>query len=113
VIFPDPIHTTIAAAIECLRQNDAQGAENALRTLAYWTHSTSLEHIIPMARGGADELSNYATTCYACNAARGDFLMAELGWELRAIADQPWDGLRGQLPVIVNFSAAVSPACVS
>lgn len=31
----------------------------------YWTHSTSLEHVVPIARGGADDETNFATSCYA------------------------------------------------
>lgn len=61
--------------------------------LIYWTHSTSLEHVIPFARGGADEPSNFVTTCYACNDARGDLLLEEIGWTLRPIARAGWRGL--------------------
>ena len=46
------------------------------------------------ARGGADDETNFATKCYACNDARGDYLLEELGWTLRAVSTTP-DGLRG------------------
>lgn len=65
--------------------------------LIYWTHSTSLEHAIPFARGGADEPSNFVTTCYACNDARGDLLLKEIGWALQPIADTDWQGLTDYL----------------
>ena len=59
----------------------------------YWTHSTSLEHIVPIAHGGADDQSNFATSCYACNDARVDYLLEELGWELRPVPTEVgWAG---------------------
>ena len=61
--------------------------------LIFWTHSTSLEHVIPFARGGADEPSNFVTSCYACNDARGDLLLEEIGWSLKPIAETDWRGL--------------------
>jgi 5-methylcytosine-specific restriction endonuclease McrA len=63
----------------------------------YWTHTTSLEHVVPIARGGAHDDTNFATSCYACNDARGDYLLEELGWTLRGVSTTPWDGLRGLL----------------
>ena len=63
----------------------------------YWTHSTSLEHVIPFARGGADDPSNFVTTCYACNDARGDLLLEEIGWALQPIAGNEWLGLTDHL----------------
>lgn len=69
-------------------------------SLVYWTHSTSLEHILPIARGGLDDIANYATTCYACNDARGDLLLEEIGWKDRLSSPVSWDGLRRYLTVL-------------
>ncbi|MGW6695083.1 HNH endonuclease [Rhodococcus sp. NPDC054953] len=63
----------------------------------YWTHTSSLEHVVPFARGGADDTGNFATTCYACNAARSHFLLEELGWSLRAPSESGWSGLTEHL----------------
>lgn len=65
--------------------------------LIYWTHTSSLEHVVPFARGGADDASNFATTCYACNDARSHFLLEELGWSLRAPSESGWMGLTEHL----------------
>ena len=64
----------------------------------YWTHVTSLEHVVPIARGGAHDASNFATSCYACNDARSDYLLEELGWGLREVTTVAWIGLRNYLP---------------
>lgn len=68
--------------------------------LIYWTHSTSLEHVVPIARGGLDESSNFVTTCYACNDARGHYLLDELGWALREPTSSTWLGLTEYLPAL-------------
>lgn len=65
--------------------------------LIYWTLSTSLEHVVPFARGGHDEPSNFVTTCYACNDARGDLLLEEIGWAVQPIAQTEWRGLTDYL----------------
>lgn len=31
-----------------------------------------IEHVVPTARGGADEMENFALACRACNARKGD-----------------------------------------
>jgi hypothetical protein len=65
--------------------------------LAYWTHSTSLEHLVPFSRGGADDESNFVTTCYGCNDARADHLIEELGWGLQPRLESGWQGLTEHL----------------
>lgn len=32
----------------------------------------TLDHVVPLAKGGADEAANLAAACRLCNAARGD-----------------------------------------
>ena len=58
--------------------------------------STSLDHLVPGARGG-DWLApeNLVTACWACNSAKADLLLDELGWELLSEDEvrSEWDGL--------------------
>lgn len=58
--------------------------------------STSLDHVVPGARGGdwhAPE--NLVTACWACNSAKADLLLGELGWEILTEdhVRSDWDGL--------------------
>jgi 5-methylcytosine-specific restriction endonuclease McrA len=70
--------------------------------LVYWTHSTSLEHLTPLARSGLDDESNFVASCYACNSARGDYLLEEVEWRLREPNEaSDWDGLSGLLGALV------------
>ena len=61
----------------------------------YWTHSASCDHLIPIARGGTNELGNLVTACYMCNSTKQNWLLHELGWSLFPISDVQWDGLLG------------------
>lgn len=59
----------------------------------YWQSST-LEHVLPVARGGSvSEESNLVTACWPCQARKGVYLLDELGWELRPIPQRDWTGL--------------------
>jgi 5-methylcytosine-specific restriction endonuclease McrA len=77
--------------------------------LLYWTHSTSLEHLVPLARGGADSRESFVTTCYGCNDARSDFTLEELGWVLLPRTQNGWDGLTGFLPDLAHLNRNPAP----
>jgi hypothetical protein len=38
-------------------------------------NSTSVDHIVPLSKGGADDPSNWALMCRACNQAKGDAVL--------------------------------------
>lgn len=61
---------------------------------AYWTHYPTIDHVVPVARGGADDESNIVTTSMLRNAAKSNWLLSELGWpEVKAAVLSDWDGL--------------------
>jgi hypothetical protein len=60
---------------------------------AYWEVSATIDHLTPVTRGGADEPSNWVTTSMARNSAKMNWMLSELGWELRPGGDfRQWDG---------------------
>ncbi len=62
----------------------------------YWSLQPTLDHVLPLARGGQDEPANLVTTSMLRNAIKGQWTLEELGWELRAPgALAAWDGLMG------------------
>jgi hypothetical protein len=64
--------------------------------MAYWDLLPTIDHIHPVSRGGADEGHNWATTSMVRNAAKANFTLDELGWELCPPGDiNAWDGLLG------------------
>ena len=61
---------------------------------AYWAVGATIDHLIPVTRGGLDEPSNWVTTSMARNSAKMNWTLLELGWELQAPGDfSQWDGM--------------------
>jgi hypothetical protein len=61
---------------------------------AYWELSPTIDHIVPVARGGADIETNWATTSMLKNGAKANATLEELGWILLPSGDfRQWDGL--------------------
>ncbi len=61
---------------------------------AYWELFPTIDHVLPLARGGADSDTNWVTTSMLRNAAKANWTLEELGWRLLppgSLAD--WDGL--------------------
>lgn len=64
--------------------------------IAFWRHFATVDHVIPVARGGAHEESNFVTTSMLHNGMKANWLLEELGWELAEPGDlREWDGLLG------------------
>ncbi len=58
--------------------------------------STSVDHVVPGARGGEwTSPENLVAACWACNSAKADLLLEEIGWRLLSEEDvrSDWDGL--------------------
>jgi hypothetical protein len=62
--------------------------------IAYWQLSPTIDHIIPVARGGEDEDINWVTTSMLMNSAKSNWLIKEIGWQLYPPGElKDWDGL--------------------
>lgn len=63
---------------------------------AVWDLYPTIDHVVPVARGGVDDESNVVTTSMLRNSAKGNWLVEELRWPLeRAPVVAGWDGLAG------------------
>jgi hypothetical protein len=61
---------------------------------AYWELVPTLDHIVPVARGGQDTLENWVTSSMLTNARKGSWTLEAMGWTLLPPGDQTeWDGL--------------------
>ena len=61
---------------------------------AYWEIGATVDHLVPVTRGGADDESNWITTSMAHNYAKMNWTLQELGWKLYPPGDmRSWDGL--------------------
>jgi 5-methylcytosine-specific restriction endonuclease McrA len=70
----------------------------------------SVDHVVPVTRGGTDDLDNLVTACWPCNARKGDFTLQEFGREPRPPAATDWDGLSSHFPAL--WAAAGQPAAM-
>ena len=60
----------------------------------YWELFPTIDHVIPVARGGADDETNWVCTSMLRNSAKSNWTLDELGWTLLPPGDpQEWDGL--------------------
>ena len=61
---------------------------------AFYELFPTLDHVVPVSRGGPDNFENWVTTSMLRNAAKANFTLDELGWLLHRPGDiQQWDGL--------------------
>lgn len=62
--------------------------------IAYWELFPTLDHVVPISRGGMDDSSNWVTTSMGRNAAKANFTLEGLEWTLRPAGNnREWDGL--------------------
>jgi hypothetical protein len=63
---------------------------------AYWELAPTIDHVIPIARGGTDTIDNWVTTSMIRNSAKANWTLEELGWSLKECGNfDQWDGLVG------------------
>ena len=63
---------------------------------AYWELWPTVDHVVPVARGGRDEEANWVCTSMLRNAAKAHWTVAELGWALFPPGEYAhWVGLTG------------------
>ena len=60
----------------------------------FWELFPTVDHLVPITRGGADVEENWITTSMLRNSAKSSWTIEELGWSLLPIdCDPDWDGL--------------------
>ena len=62
--------------------------------MAYWELTPTVDHLSPVAMGGADDERNWVTTSMIHNAIKSNWTLDQLGWKLHEPGDMnDWDGL--------------------
>ncbi|MCC8163923.1 MAG: HNH endonuclease [Lachnospiraceae bacterium] len=75
---------------------------------AYWDYQPTIDHIVPVALGGADSPENWATTSMRNNSAKSNFTLEQLHWTLKDKGSiREWDGLSGDFIYIVESDASL------
>jgi hypothetical protein len=76
--------------------------------LAYWQLLPTIDHIVPVSRGGHDEESNWVCTSQLRNSAKSNWLPEELGWHLHQAGNlKDWDGLLGLFMEYITENKAI------
>lgn len=61
---------------------------------AFWELYPTIDHVVPLARGGSDDTENVVTTSMVQNATKANWTLEELGWPTSlAPPAEDWDGL--------------------
>ena len=69
----------------------------------WWMRYPTVDHIVPIARGGKNEPSNWATTSMLHNQAKLNWTLEELGWTLHEPGNlSGWDGMSKAFIEIVD-----------
>ena len=62
--------------------------------IAYWKLLPTLDHVIPIARGGENSIDNIVCTSMLHNSVKSNFTLEEIGWSLGPCGDfKIWDGM--------------------
>lgn len=60
----------------------------------FWLNVAQADHVTAGSVGGDwHDIENHVTACAACNTIKRARDLSDLGWDLRAIEETPWDGL--------------------
>ncbi len=71
--------------------------------MAYWDYQPTIDHIVPIAQGGSNDPSNWATTSMKGNLAKRNFTLEQLHWHLHPAGNvAEWDGLSKDFICIVD-----------
>lgn len=70
---------------------------------AYWERFPTVDHIFPIARGGADSAENMVTTNMKNNQIKANWTLEEVGWEVKPAGDiNQWDGLSKEFVILAE-----------
>ena len=62
--------------------------------IAYWELVPTLDHVIPIARGGANSVENIVCTSMLHNSMKSNYTLEQIGWHLRPSGNfHEWDGM--------------------
>ena len=62
--------------------------------IAYWELVPTLDHVVPIARGGANTIDNIVCTSMLHNSIKSNYTLEQIGWQLRPSGNfHEWDGM--------------------
>ncbi len=62
--------------------------------MAFWELLPTIDHVVPVARGGTETFDNWVSTSQLRNSIKSNWLLEEIGWDLKEPGNlSDWDGL--------------------
>ena len=90
LVYPSVLY---AVAAELPKSFPFGGGRNKSHR-AHWELFPTVDHLVPVSRGGPDEMQNWVTTSMTTNMVKSSCTLEELGWELHPAGNlAEWDGL--------------------
>lgn len=75
---------------------------------AYWEFVPTVDHIYPVALGGADSEENWATTSMLHNSIKSNWTLEQLNWKLHGAGKlEDWDGLTALFVKLVEADSSL------
>lgn len=75
---------------------------------AYWVFVPTVDHIYPVALGGADSEENWATTSMLHNSIKSNWTLEQLQWDLYNAGNyEEWDGLTALFVKLVDTDSSL------
>lgn len=79
----------VAAEVACTRRNILVRDKFTCQYCGCNSKTLTLDHILPVSKGGRNSWTNLVAACMPCNQRKGDKLLAQLGWKLRSTPKKP------------------------
>lgn len=71
----------------------------------YYNYFPTLDHLVPLSRGGSDSQFNWVTTSMMRNSAKSNWTIEELNWKLYPKGDpDEWNGLINYFIKLINHN---------
>jgi len=92
LVFP-PVLRVLSLLLPTDFPFDSHWKANATHS-AYWQIGATVDHVVPISRGGADSQENWVTTSMVHNFAKMNWTLDDLGWKRREPGKMSeWDGM--------------------
>ncbi len=76
--------------------------------LGYWQLLPTIDHIVPVSRGGEDVESNWVCTSQLRNNAKSNWMVHEIGWHIHEAGSlNEWDGLISWFMAYANDNQSI------
>jgi 5-methylcytosine-specific restriction endonuclease McrA len=89
IVASDDEHPVLSASGEWERPSVILLRRYSARCAYCGNAASTIDHVIPRSRGGADSWENLVACCLRCNNVKGDRTPQEMGWSLRHIPRPP------------------------